>query len=240
MKKLLFALIIALIDISGYSQSADKGLFKINVSTGFGILTTVSNAKVNGKGLAVPRFFGIELEYNTHKRVSLGIDFFSHTYKAKDTAVISIGGGGLGIDFKYFLTNKEKSNLFIGASIGGASLLYNAYNYPDSNSVDSVRNEVWSQAYGTYNKVYLGYNRYFGNTFGLFVKAGILNIPFRMDVVTINDIQVNRVDNVPINKWNALFRGGYVNVGLTFKFGGKKNKVPEVDSSDKKKNEPKE
>jgi len=227
MRKLLLSTLLLFASLSVFSQSADKGLFTIKVGAGAGLLTTTSNDGGNNKGYALPTILGLEFGYTTHDRVSLGLDAFSHTYSADDTSVISIGGGALGIDLHYFLTNKEKSNTFIGTTIGIIGLQYNAYNYPDSGSVDSVRKDVWSEARGIYNKVYLGYNRYFGNTFGLYIKAGFMNIPLRMKYVTVDDVEVDYIDKRPIDSWNALFRGGFVNFGLTFKLGGKKSKKVE-------------
>ena len=225
MRKLLLTPLLLLAALTTISQSADKGLFHFNLGVGVGVLTTNSNGNINNTGLALPALVGLEVGYNTHDRVSLGLETFSHTYGGLDSSVISVAGGAMGLDLKYYLTNKKKSNIYIGTTVGGINLSYHSYIYPDSGSVDSVRKEVFSQALGIYNKVYLGFNRYFGNTFGLYIKAGFLNVPLRMEYATVNDAEVFYVDKKPIENWNALFRGGFVNFGLTFKFGGKKDKA---------------
>jgi len=232
MRRTLLTSLFFIYTLCSYSQSADKGVFHANLGLGVGVLTTNSNAELNRPGYALPTLAGIELGYNTHERVSLGLEVFSHTYSTADTAIISVGGGGLGIDLKYYLSNKEKSNTFIGTTIGGMNLTYNGYNYPDSGSTDNTKKNVWTEASGIYNKVYIGYNKYFGNTFGLYIKAGVLNIPFRMNYFTIDDVELDYIDKMPVTSWKALFRGGFVNFGFTFKFGGKKSEKVEDESKE--------
>ena len=232
MRSLLSVLLISFCTVNLFSQTADKGRIKVNLGTGFGVLQTISNSDINSTGFAVPSINYLEFEYNTHKQVSFGLELFSHTYNAEDTAVTSIGGGALGFDLKYYLTNKEKSNLFIGVTVGGANLVYQAYHYPDSGSIDSTRKNIWFQAAGAYNKVYMGFNKYFGNVFGLSIKAGFMNMTYRLRDVTIDDVEVERFDRMPVSSWNTLLRGGFVNIGFTLKFRNKTgNKEVVVDES---------
>lgn len=243
MRGILLISFVSIISSGFFAQSADKGAFKFNFGVGSGVLTTVSNADVtdvSSSSYALPSIGAFSFEYNTRERLSIGLEFFAHTYNSDDTAVVSIGGGAAGLDLKYFLINKEKSNVFIGTTLGAINIIYNAYNYPDSASADTVRKEVWLQANGIYNKVYIGYNKYFGNVFGLYIKAGLLNAPFRMGYITIDDVEVDRIDKMPTSEWNSLFRGGYFEIGVSLKFGNKSEKIEEVGDKEVKKDESKE
>lgn len=208
--KYLSTLTFVLITLLHYSQSADKGVVNFNLGSGANYNIIQSNIRPNNKGQSLALQHRFAISYNTHKRVTLGLELVSNSFLTDDsTRFQSIKSGMLGVNFEMSLTNREKSRLFVGATIGGFNL--------DFDVLDSLDNNGVLKGKGAYNKIYLGYNKYFGKHFGFYIHSGFMNMPVRMESLTINGESKDYFDNKLVTDWKLLMRGGYLNLGLAIK-----------------------
>ncbi len=216
MKKLTF-IVLSLLTLSVYSQSVDKGRLQIkggtgiyfggrNTSTEFGSTINAGNRSF----LATNNSFS--LHYNTHKDFSLGL-FISNNVADTDTS--NFESGTIGFMFQAYLINKSKFNLYLDARVGGT--VY------EEESENSNSDKITFSGNGSMNALGLGINKYFGNTFGIYLQTGYMRQGIQLDNYkrngeSLNFIEINKVEDV-----KTLFNGGYIEAGITIKL---RNKSP--------------
>lgn len=233
MKKVSLVLIILLCNQLLFSQSADKGRLNFNLGTGASLFSFVTSENVGDKGIALPTHTFLKVEYITHNRVGLGLEYYRQKFQTDDANINSVFSNAAGISLQYYFMNKPKSNAFIGTSVGGFGLDFDGTVYTDQGA-DSIAQQLFYGAFGTYNTLYLGYNKYFTKNIGLYVKAGLSNYPARMGYVNIDGDDVEEINGVQITDWKLLMRGAIVSVGLTFKFRNDKDKGKDKKEGKKK------
>lgn len=224
MRNVIFGILFFQVTIF-MGQSADKGIIKMNLGTGLSIQRVVSNENLGKPGMAVPTHSFLSLEYLTHNRISLNLEGYSKTYLNDDSTITAATGGSLGLGLQYYFMNRPKSNAFIGTSVGGFRFDIEGTWYPDSSSTDTVSKDLFLGAFGVYNTLYIGANVYVNKHFGFYFKGGLTNDPMRMDYVNVDGEDLTVYNGIKIEDWKMLLRGGFISVGLTFKFGGKKNET---------------
>ena len=218
MKKysLLFLIIVFQLSIfqSVLAQSADKGKVNVYLGGGAGLMKREGNGNINiTKEFSSTKAF-IGLDLNVKKQISLGLEVISQNFITADTAKVrDVDGGSLGLNLKYHFLNKQKSSAYVGTSLGVFSFGYKV--------IDADLNEGKLIGNGIYNSIFLGYNKYFGNVFGLFIQTGFVNQPMQMDSLVFNGTSYDSWNRLQIADWNVIMRGVFVNAGLTFKFRNK-------------------
>ncbi len=210
-RSILFILVISTQFFS--AQSADQGRINAYLGIGSGLYKTVGNGNVNNSGAALTTTNFLGFDYNVNKQISFGLELVNQNFLYEDSSRIDIVKSGmLGLNLKYHFLNKEKSSAYIGTSVGG-------FNF-ELFLVDSINN-AQLLADGIYNTLYLGYNKYFGKVFGVYIQAGLINQPMGMGSLTVNGDAVDRWNRLDVADWRILMRGGFINFGLTFKFRNK-------------------
>ncbi|GEM_PF-4832185 len=218
MKKysLLFLIIVFQLSIfqSVLAQSADKGKVNVYLGGGAGLMKREGNGNINitKEFSSTKAFLGLDL--NVKNQISFGLEVISQYFITADTAKVrDVDGGSLGLNIKFHFLNKEKSSAYFGTSLGGFSFGYKV--------IDADLNVGKLIGNGIYNSIFLGYNKYFGNVFGLFIQTGFVNQPMQMDSLVINGTSYDSWNRSQIADWNIIMRGLFVNAGLTFKFRNK-------------------
>ena len=218
MKKwlLFYLLIIFQLSIfqSFHAQSADKGKINLYLGGGAGLMKREGNGNINiTKDFLSTRAY-LGLDVNVNKQISIGLEVISQYFITSDTSKVrDVDGGSLGLNLKYHFLNKEKSSAYVGSSLGVFSFGYKVID-PDFNEGKLIGN-------GIYNSLFLGYNKYFGNVFGLFIQTGFINQPMQMDSLVINGNSYDSWNRLQISDWKIKMRGLFVNAGFTLKFRNK-------------------
>ena len=197
-----------------FSQSADKGRLNIYMGGGAEFMNREGNGNINiqKKYISSKAFLG--LDYNIKEQISLGLESISQNYIMDDTTKVkNVSAGCIGLNLKFHFINREKSSAYFGTSIGGFSFEYQVK--------DSILNEGRLIGNGFYNTFFLGYNKYFGKVFGLFIQTGFINQPMQMNSLTFNGTAYDTWNRLRIANWNILMRGLFVNAGLVLKFRNK-------------------
>lgn len=208
--KYFYSFLFLLAGINSFAQSADKGKINLYLGTGFNYNTIVTNLHPGDKSQSLATQNRFAISYNTHKQVSLGVELVDNKFITDDSAKVSVIRSGMaGVYLVYSFLNREKSRAYVGATVGGFDFNFNV--------LDSLNNKGRLLGQGVYNKVYLGYNKYFGKMFGFYVQAGLMNMPISMTSLTINGDSKEYFDNKRVTDWKVLMRGGFLNLGLTIK-----------------------
>ena len=209
MRKISFLLLL-LFTSQCFAQSADKGRINIYSGIGMGLLKASTNLNLQRSESGVPRLFNLSFDYNTHNQVSLGLEMHNQNFIIEDSSdVDNMNSNMIGLTLKFHLLNREKSSAYIGTSVGGFNFEYKI--------TDSLNNTGKVLAKGIYNMIYLGFNKYFGKVFGLYVKAGLLNQPMQMSNVIINGEADTDWFYKDIDKIKMFMLGGFVNLGIVVK-----------------------
>ncbi len=214
MRKILLLFGGVMFLLSGWSQSADKGRINFYAGGGGAYYKMTSNININETGAGVPYQVRFGLDVNTHKQVSLGVELWSQNFLTDDsTKIKTVDSGMAGLNLKYNFMNREKSVAYVGTSLGVFGLTYEV--------TDSLDNVGALRASGIYNSLYLGYNKYFGNHFGFYVKTGLMNQPMQMEYLTFNGEDVAFWGDHPVQDWKIIARGAFLNLGLVIKLNNK-------------------
>lgn len=200
----------SLVDKGRIQLKLAKGIFmgKMINSYDFGTEGATLNGGATNFGAFQNR---LTLHYNTHKNVSLGIDFLGHTLVG-DSANYS--SGGLGVIAQYYIINKPKMNVYFEANMGGLNANWRNKDEAEPAALDGR---------GSYNSFSIGLNKYFGNIFGLYTQIGYMGQGIRVDAFTHNGNTEEYFGNIKAEDVKFLMRGGYANIGLTIKL---RNKSP--------------
>jgi len=209
---LLFVLYVNLL----LSQSADKGKFNFFLGTGTGLYSVQSNQNLNNNSAALPVQLNLDVSYFTHKQVSIGLEVLNQTFlNDEDPSTIkTISSGMLGININCHIINRRKSNVFIGASVGGFNFDYSV--------IDSTRGSLGGNgellANGIYNKFYIGLNKYiFAKRIGVRVKSGFINQSMQMNSLTINGNDHTSLGKKELEDWRIAMFGGFLDFGLVIR-----------------------
>jgi len=218
MKKysLLFLLIVFQCSVfqSILAQSADKGRVNVYLGGGVNMMNRQGNGNINLSKDFISTKSIIGLDYNVEKQISFGIEVIEDAIDVEHALnLINVRNTLVGINIKYHFLNKKRSSAYIGTSLGGFSFEYQLK--------DSVLNQGQFLGNGIYNTMFIGYNKYFGKVFGLFVQTGFINQPMQMNTLTFNGTPYDRWNRLLITDWNVIMRGVFVNAGITLKFRNK-------------------
>ena len=211
MVRFYWILLFAFLPLVGVGQSAYKG--KLNLYAGGGIVagTSHSNFRWDGSGMGMVQY-RLALDYNTHKEISFGAEYWNQGF-VENRGVDSINtmnSNMLGLSLRFSFMDREKSNMSIGTSVGMSDLEI---------SVKEGDNLAALLGKGSYNSIYLTWNKYFGKSFGLYSKFGFMNIPYQMTSLTYNGANVDHFAHFSLDEWKVLLRGGFLNAGLTYMIG---------------------
>ena len=206
--KYFYSFLFLLYAFTSVAQSADKGKVNFYLGTGANYNTIVTNLSPGDKSQSLATQNRFAISYNTHKQVSVGIELVGNKFLSDDSSSVNVIQSGMGgLFFVYSFMNREKSRAYIGTTVG-------AFNF-NFNVLDSLNNTGKLVGEGVYNKVYLGYNKYFGKRFGLYVQSGLMNMPITMKSLTINGDPKQYFDKKLVTEWKVLMRGGFLSFGLT-------------------------
>lgn len=207
--KYFYSFLFVVYIITSNAQSADKGKIGFYLGTGANYSTVVTNSHPGDKNQALATQSRLAISYNTHKQVSVGLELVQNKFLSDDSSNVKVINSGMrGLFIEYSFMNRAKSRAYVGMAAGGFRF--------DFNTRDSLNNTGRLLGEGIYNKVYLGYNKYFGKHFGIFVQTGLSNMPINMKSLKINGNFVDYFDHKRVSDWKVLLRGGYLNFGLTF------------------------
>ena len=135
------------------------------------------------------------------------------------TKLINVKSGLIGLNVKFHFLNRKLSSAYVSASVGVFNFEYQLK--------DSILNVGQLLGGGVYNSVFIGYNKYFGDFFGIFLQTGFLNQPMQMSSLTFNGNSYDSWNRLQIEDWNVVLRGMFVNAGITLKFRNKLNSPKE-------------
>jgi len=213
MKKYLLLLLLFVVQFS-FAQSADKGRVNVYLGGGVDIMNRQGNGNINLNKDFISTKSIIGLDYNVEKQISFGFELIGQNFVTDDsTKLINVKSGLMGLNIKFHFLNRKRSSAYMGTSLGLFSFEYKVK--------DSLLNEGQLLGGGVYNSVFLGYNKYFGNIFGVFIQTGYLNQPMQMNTLTFNGTPYDRWNRLLITDWNVILRGVFVNAGITLKFRNK-------------------
>lgn len=208
--KYIYSFLLVIYSITSLAQSADKGKISFYLGTGANYNTIVTNLSPTDKSQSLATQNRLAISYNTHNQVSIGIELVQNNFLTDDSSSVKIINSGMrGLFIEYSLMNRQKSRAYFGMAAGGFEFNFDTR--------DSLNNTGHLFGQGIYNKVYLGYNKYFGkrSRFGFYVQSGLMNMPINMKSLKINGDFVEYFDHKRVSDWKVLMRGGYLNLGLT-------------------------
>ena len=223
MQRLLLVISISFISVFSYSQSHTPRMF--NLSFGFdggihgvqhtekfddGILSTENISDTTGARTNMLRFDG---HFNITKSLSIGVQYRNGQY-LEDIENIQADGNKItvvGLSARFYAVNKEKFALYLGGSLGRSNLTINRqfiFIVPIS----------WAFKYsGSHYGLELGFNWYFSNNFGLNFGLGYAGQKYKMTDFSIN----GKAEDLTNYENELLTKGATINIGATFKLGGK-------------------
>ncbi len=221
MNKFIFIVLASLFSATIPAQSVNKGRVQLKLGLGpySGKVTSSHVFKNNttalngGEDVFVTLQNELSIHYNTHKNFSFGL--FLSGIDQGDTDTTSYSTGSLGFSVQYYIINKPKLNFYFDARVGG--LGYNE----NSSNVEFGR--VYINGRGSTNAFSLGVNKYFGNVFGVYLKAGYMRQAFALTHYNLDSEPVKSIDLNQIEDIKTMFNGAFVNFGLTIKL---RNKSP--------------
>ena len=214
-KVTILILICIFINISAYGQAGDKGNLHFQANYGLDIFKTSNNVRFRKPTLTGGTDMNFGIQYNTHKRVGARLEVSKIDYIINDNADVDayLNIRGLGLGLNYYVINREKFSLQVGADLG----IFNLDHKRDLLDSDSTFNDVNLIARGYYQKLYFNATKYLGkkHQFGLNLKVGVMNAPYRWQELQVNDVDVQKIRGIPIFDVITGQIGLYGSIGLT-------------------------
>ena len=223
MQRLLLVISISFISVFSYSQSHTPRMF--NLSFGYdggvhgvrydskfddGITSYENESDTTGAGTSMFRFDG---HFNILKSLSIGFQYRGGQYIEDENNTQAAGNkiNVVGLSARFYAINKEKFAMYIGGSLGISNLTINRQ------LTFIVAIPYVYEFSGSHYGLELGFNWYFSNNFGMNFGLGYAGHKYKMTDFSINGTagDLTNFENI------LLTKGATLNLGATFKLGGK-------------------
>jgi hypothetical protein len=214
-KVTILIFICLFINISAYSQAGDKGNLHFQANYGLDIFKTSNNVRFRKPSLTGGTDINFGVQYNTHKQVGVRLEVSKIDYIDNDNADVDayLNIRGLGLGLNYYVINREKFSLQVGADLG----IFNLDHKRDLLDSDSTFSDVSLIARGYYQKLYFNATKYIGkkHQLGLNLKVGVMNAPYRWHELQVNDVNVQKIRGIPTVDIITGQIGLHGSIGLT-------------------------
>jgi hypothetical protein len=217
MKKILIlvGLSLCFIDVSAQSHKPGTLTFQVNYD-GAGHATNYTSRYrgielSNENDFAGTSMLNIGAHYNVFKFLSLGADFGTGSYIENPENAEADGNKVriFAFDMRFYLSNKDKFNFYIGPRLGATSLEINRRNVAGNIIVARQSYKYNSPHLG----IYTGFNWYLTNFLGLNTQIGYTNHKLKMKSFELNGVSQNLTDFENILTTNGV----HLQLGLTIK-----------------------
>ena len=187
----------------GQEKFNTQGRIGLHTGVGFGIhlLSTNQIADKDVGGLTGNLRLGVD--YGFTNWLTGGLVLFRNGFATDKDCNERASIGGVGVYAHFNFARRPKTTWYAGFGLGVSGLTYENFN-----------NQGKATTSGSYQTLYLGFRRYFGDHFGIFVQAGASGYNYK-------ELKYNSslLNNATDKKWEMLISGMEIQAGLAVALG---------------------